>query len=274
MKKLARHIMAAIKIKNMVPVYQDVSENQLLSGKIVLIVGGTGKIGQSIAISLLKCGCKVVITGSKADTVKKSLSTLEKNGDIQGVVWQLNDFKSYEKKIEESINIFGKIDIFIDAAGVHSNNINFFSMTQEEYDRVMDVDLKSMFFCSQLIAKYMIENGIKGHILLISSSRGNEPAWTPYGLAKWGTNGLVKGLAKLLTPKGIIVNGIAPGSTATPLVGYSEGETIYTTENTVERYVMPEEVGNIAKFLVSDMGNMIIGDIISISGGRGIFDIR
>lgn len=274
LKKIARHVMAAVRIKNIVPIYQWKCDSTLLSGKVALIVGGTGKIGQSVALSLLECGCKVIITGSKDSTVQNALSSLKNSSNLKGITLELTKFDSYKKKVEEAKKIFGKIDIFIHSAGVHTENVNFCSLTEAEYDRVMDIDLKSTFFFSQVIAKYMLENKISGHILLISSSRGFEPAWSPYGLAKWGTNGLVKGLAKLLTPQGIIVNGIAPGSTATPLVDYSEGETVYTSENYMGRYVMPEEVGNVAKFLVSDMGNMVIGDVISVSGGRGTFDIR
>lgn len=147
-------------------------------------------------------------------------------------------------------------------------------MTPEEYDRVMDINLKGTFFACQAVGKYMMLNNIKGHILLISSSRGSEPAWSPYGISKWGMKGLTKGLAKMLIPHGIVVNTIAPGSTATELIGVKEGDSIYSTENEESRYIVPDEVGMLAKLLVSDAGNMIVGETIHISGGRGVFDIR
>ena len=120
----------------------------------------------------------------------------------------------------------------------------------------------------------MRDNAIKGHILLISSSRGSEPAYSPYGLSKWGLNGLTQGLAKLLLPHGIIVNAIAPGSTATPLLGIKEGDNLYCDENGMERYIVPDEVAAYARMLVSDMGNVVIGETIHVSAGRGVFDIR
>lgn len=87
----------------------------------------------------------------------------------------------------------------------------------------MDVNLKGTFFACQSIGKYMKANKVKGAILLVSSSRGSEPAWSPYGISKWGLKGLTKGLGKMFAPYGINVNAIAPGSTATRLIGIKEG---------------------------------------------------
>ena len=120
----------------------------------------------------------------------------------------------------------------------------------------------------------MKDHGVKGHILIISSSRGSEPAWSPYGLSKWGTNGMVKGLAQVMIQYGIVVNGIAPGPTATDLLGVKEGDSIYTTENVIGRYAKPLEISAYAKLLVSDLGDMVVGEMLHISGGRGCFDIR
>lgn len=138
----------------------------------------------------------------------------------------------------------------------------------------MDINLKSEYFVCQSVARYMRNNKIKGHILLITSTRGLEPAYSPYGISKWGSNGFVKGLAELLVGYGITVNGIAPGSTATPLIGIDEGKTIWTSENKEGRYVMPSEVAEVAALLVRDAGRMVNGNVIAISGGRGTFDIR
>lgn len=120
----------------------------------------------------------------------------------------------------------------------------------------------------------MVDNKIKGHILNISSSVQNEPAWSPYRLSKWGIKGLTSGLAEKLLPYGIIVNAIAPGSTATNLLGVKDGDSIYTDDNLIGRYIMPDEVATYAKLLVSELGNMVVGDTVYISGGRGTITIR
>ena len=123
----------------------------------------------------------------------------------------------------------------------------------------------------------MMQNQIgveKSHILIISSSRGSEPAWSPYGISKWALNGLIRGLAQMLLPYGIIVNGISPGATATELIGIKEDDSIYSTENGEGRLIMPDEIANVAKLLVGPAGDMIVGETIHVSGGRGVFDIR
>lgn len=147
-------------------------------------------------------------------------------------------------------------------------------MTPSEFDRVMDINLKGTFFACQAIGKYMQENNVKGSILLVSSSRGAEPAWSPYGISKWGINGLTKGLAKIFSSYGINVNAIAPGSTATSLIGIKEGDSISSDENNYGRLVMPEEVATIAKILVSDAGKMVDGEVIHVAAGRGTFEFR
>lgn len=158
--------------------------------------------------------------------------------------------------------------------GVHTENANYWSMSTEEFERVMKINLEGTFFACQEIARHMIDNSIKGKILLISSSRGSEPAWSPYGISKWGLKGLTEGLAKMLLPKGIIVNSIAPGTTATELINYKDGDSIYANDNTANRMIMPEEIAALAKYLVSERCQMISGQTIYISAGRGIFDIR
>lgn len=120
----------------------------------------------------------------------------------------------------------------------------------------------------------MEKSNIRGSILIISSSRGSEPAWSPYGISKWGLKGLTKGLAKIFVPFGINVNSIVPGSTATELIGIKTGENIFSEENDMNRLIMPDEIATLAKLLVSDAGKMINGEIIHIAVGRGSFDIQ
>lgn len=275
-KKLVRHVVSAVKMKNVVPVYQTIKDTEELNGKVALIVGGTGGIGLAIAKSLLSSGCKIIVSGTRDESINNVICKLARvnNSSIKAIKLNVSDINSFNAKVQEAANCFGKIDIFINSAGVHTEHVDFWSMTSAEYDRVMDINLKGAYFLCQSVAKNMIDNKIHGHILLVSSSRGLEPAWSPYGISKRGINGLVKGLAEILTAKGIIVNGIAPGSTATPLIGVSTDDTIYSEENKVGRFILPEEVAEVAKLLVSPAGDMIIGEVVPVSGGRGTFDIR
>lgn len=195
-------------------------------------------------------------------------------GGTQTVVLNLANTDTIADSIDEASSKFGKIDIFVNSAGVHTENVDFLTVTPEEYDRVMNINLKGVYFSCKEMVKYWKARRMRGHILLISSSRGSEPAWSPYGISKWGINELTKELSETLLPDGIIVNAIAPGSTATPLLGIHDGDSIASEDNRLGRMIVPEEVAAYARMLVSDAGNMLAGEIIHISCGRGIWDIR
>lgn len=260
------------KQKNVVSIPGIIRDKQLLEGKVALISGGSGGIGFAMVKNFLESGCKVILAGTNREKMEQIFVRGSEN--LRIMVLTFGDCVNFDEKINEAVRFWGRIDIYVNSAGVHTENVNFWDMNAAEYDRVMNINLRGPFFICQSVGRYMIENHIKGHILLVSSSRGYEPAWTPYGLSKWGLNGLVLGLAEMLLPYGIIVNGIAPGSTATELLGIREGDNLYTTDNGLERLALPEEVAEYAKLLVSDLGNMLAGETIRISGGRGVFDIR
>ena len=272
-KKALMALISMLKWEKKIPIISIKEPGSLLEGKVALITGGSGGIGMAIAKGLLESGCKVIIAGTNEQKLKKCIDNLPVGG-VDFVVINMNDTSSFYKKIEEASCMFGHINLFINSAGVHSVDLDFWDMTENEYDRVMDINLKGVYFFAQAAATYLRNNKLKGKMLFVSSSRGSEPAWSPYGVSKWGLNGFVKGLAKELYPYGINVNGIAPGSTATNLLGYRDGGSIYSDDNSECRYIMPEEVGNITNLLLSDAGNMINGEIIHISSGRGVYDIR
>lgn len=261
------------KKRELVPIVKPIQSEELFVGKVALVSGGTGGIGYAIAKSLFECGCSVIFAGrneSKLENIKK-----EFNSDrVDAVKFDYDNVMDFSDCISKVVNKYGKIDIFVSSAGIHTVNANFWEMTPEEYDRVLDTNLKGTYFACREVGKYMKENGIRGNILIISSTRGSEPAWSPYGISKWGLKGFTEGLAQVLLPYGIVVNTIAPGITATELVGMHEGDSIYSEENGAHRVVMPDEVAALAKLLVSDAGRMIVGETIHISAGRGVFDIR
>lgn len=270
-KKAVMSFISLLKWEKKIPIIEIRNTNRLLADKVALITGGSGGIGMTIAKQFIASGCKVVIAGTNINKINKTIQEL---GDGIPFIINMNEIQSFNTKINEISNIVGNIDIVVCSAGVHSDNIDFWNMTEDEYDRVMDINLKGTYFFCQASANYMRKNKIEGKILLISSSRGSEPAWSPYGLSKWGINGMIKGLAKCLAPYKINVNAIAPGSTATMLLGYEKGNSVYSADNTECRLIMPDEVANIASLLVSEAGKMINGEIIHISSGRGIYDIR
>lgn len=139
--------------------------------------------------------------------------------------------------------------------------------TEKEYDNILDTNLKGVFFLSQMIGKYFVRNNIKGNILNIASASSLRPADSAYSVAKWGIRGLSLGLAKALGKDGITVNGIAPGPTATPMMINNKELNMNLDRIPLGRYVMPEEIANMAVILVSDMGRSIMGELIFMTGG-------
>lgn len=268
------------KIKNAIKWYQDTKprpivienvefkESQLLSGRSALITGGTSGIGYQIAKAFSKSGCRVTITGRSIDRLEKAKADLEKEG-CQGVSISVMDISN----VHQSEQVFDKIteecsmDILVNNAGVLGARMPY--ATEKEFDNVFGTNVKGMFFLSQHIAKYFIKNKIKGNILNISSSSSMRPAISAYTASKWSVRGLTLGLAKSLAQHGITVNAIAPGPTATPML-LNEGESLEKKDSPIGRFILPEEIANMAVILVSPLGKSIIGDTIFMTGGAGL----
>lgn len=186
------------------------------------------------------------------------------------MVWNILETENIPNKLEEALEKFEekRIDILVNSAGIVAKH-SFREITEKEYDTIMDTNAKGTFFMSQAVGEYMIKNKIKGHILNITSSSALRPAWTPYQMSKWAVRGFTLGLADVLLPYGIIVNAIAPGPVATPMLDKKEGESIYNESSPSGRYAVPSEIAELAVFMASDLGNLIVGDTFYITGGSG-----
>ncbi len=262
-------------LKRKIPIYIPVYESNILKGRIALITGATSGIGYSIADSFCKNGCTVIITGRNKNKLQMAKEKLEKENSKARVyenILDLSDIKSFESRLKEIIEKIGNknIDILVNNAGISARNYTLENNKIEEYDAIMDCNLKGTFFLSNIVIKYMEKNKIKGNILNIGSSSGNRPAIDPYAISKWGIRGLTLGMAKKYIDNDIIVNGISPGPTATKMMKDEEDEDISRLQYPMDRFVTPEEVANLAVFLVSDMGRTIVGQTIYMSSGLGV----
>lgn len=257
-----------LRTKKIMPIVTPVDKEKILEGKVALITGGSGGIGLAIAEAFLASGCKVVIAGTKKeklDGIKRKLV----NENLATIVINVTEVKSLSSKVSEAASVYGRIDILVNSAGAHHTH-EFEDMTEEEYDKIMDTNVKGTFFMCQAILEYMIKNKIRGHILNVSSSSALRPAEGPYHMSKWAITGLTKGLAKRCYKDGIIVNAIAPGQTATPMLDVNKNEDISNTYAFAGRYIMPEEIATLATLMVSPMGDMIVGDTFYMTGGSGV----
>lgn len=280
MKRLARKLKSKIKtlsnrFKKIVPVCVPVYHNDLLSNRVALITGGTSGIGFEIARAFLRSGATVIITGRNLERVNVAINSLKDNKEslddkVFGVELNNSNIHDFEEKFTEVKELLAdkKLDILVNNAGILAGG-TFSEVTPEDFDLVHDTNLKGVYFLSQIVSKYMVQNNIHGNILNIASSSSLRPASTPYILSKWGVRGFTLGLAKVLSPHQIIVNGLAPGPTATPML-VSEGK-VDLSHNRIpsNRFATPEEIANFAVILVSDLSRTIIGDTIYMTGGAG-----
>ena len=251
------------------------ASNEMLKGRTALITGATSGIGFEIAKSYLEAGAKVIITGRDKDRIQHACSLLKsihQNYIVHGIQMNNCDVPIFKEKLEEMLRWkdINQIDILVNNAGVLGGDIR--DTTETEYDNIVNTNLKGVFFLSQMIGHYYKEQHIEGNILNIASSSSLRPAASAYTITKWGIRGLTLGLAKILTPYGIIVNGIAPGPTATRMI-FKESNTDIAFKNPIGRCAMPEEIANMAVFLVSNMGRSIVGDIIYMTGGSGLITL-
>ena len=257
--------------KEIHPIIPQITIPNLLEDKVALIMGGHGGIGRAIVKSFLDSGCKIIIVSRNVEKAKASFNM---SSSVSFISFDLLNLSEVNKMVEQAVALYGKIDILVNTAGTHTENVDFWTVSETEYDRVLDINLKGCYFVCRSVAVYMKNNGIKGHILNVSSSTGGEPSWSPYRISKRALEGMTLGMAQIMQPYGIVVNGIAPGEVATNLINWNEGDSIDTEHNHFGRMALPEEVANLALFLVSDMGNMITGQMIYMSGGRGVYDIK
>lgn len=243
-------------------------ENKLLAGKTALVTGGNSGIGYAIAKKFVESGADVIILARNSEKTKKAAEEL----CCDHLIVDVTD----TEKLLSVVDLYIKdrrIDILVNSAGILDKE-PMLAKTPQGYDAVMNTNLKAAYFMSQTIANHMLKNGIKGHILNISSSSSKRPGWGPYQLSKHAMNAMTEGFAMRLAPNGITVNGIAPGITATPMQEGNLVDGSLTYDNPMRRAQSPEEIANLAVFMVSDLGNSIIGDTVLMTGGSGNLSIN
>ncbi len=252
------------------------AQTDLLNGKTALITGGTSGIGKAIAMAFLNAGADVIITGR---SIEKMLHTAEElsqkypQRQVFGIDLDNTKVETFQTKLSEIQKLIGgkHIEILVNNAGVNSGD--GYNCNEKDYDGILDTNLKGVFFLSRVVTEYMIDNNIQGNILNIASSSSLRPATSPYIISKWGIKGLTVGFAKKMIKHGIVVNGLAPGPTLTPMLMKEDSDNIAIANNPSGRFAMPEEIANMAVILTSGLGRMIVGDIIYMTGGAGTITV-
>ncbi len=250
---------------------------KLLEGKNAIITGASRGIGEGIAIKFAEQGCNVAFTyisdssAEKAKALEEKLTSL----GVKAKAYQSNagDFATCEIFVNDVLKEFSNIDICVNNAGISKDNL-LMRMTPEQWDDVMQINLKSVFNMTKQVIKPMMKKR-SGSIINMSSIVGEtgNAGQSSYAASKAGIIGFTKSIAKELGSRNIRCNAVAPGFVETDMTSYlKEGESAdkYKANIPLGRFASTEDIANVCLFLACDMGNYITGQVISACGGLNI----
>lgn len=242
-----------------------------LSKKNALITGGSRGIGRAIAMELSRQGINIIITyNSSEEKALEVIKEVENNGvkglAIKADVSSEEDVKNMMKTIK---NQFDSVDILVNNAGVTKDNL-LLRMKTEEWDKVMDTNLKGVYLCTKAVARGMMKKRY-GKIINIASVVGisGNAGQGNYSASKAGVIGFTKSIAKELGSRGITVNGVAPGFVETDMTEVLSEDIKKHSLNMIplKRFGKPEDIANVVGFLCSEKADYITGQIINVDGG-------
>ena len=236
----------------------------ILKGKHVLITGGSRGLGFAIAKKALKEQAMVCITGRSLENLEQAKEKLGRSPNLFIIENDIREISKHDNVIKEACNKMGGIDILVNNAGVSVHDITYLTCTESQWDMQVDTNLKGTYFMTQAFMKYYEKSGLSnGKIIIMASERGLYGDDVPYGLVKRALISYTEGLAVRLINKGVRVNAIAPGVTATDMTGYSPDGDLYRKYARGKRILLPEEIAETAVFLMSDASNCISGQVIA-----------
>ena len=242
-------------------------------GKVVLITGAAKGIGRTTALAFSEQGAKVVLVDVLEEGLKEVHGIIQKAGrealSIQGDV---SDNSRVQNAVKKAIKVFGKIDVLVNNAGIDVGSAPIIKVTEEMWDKSLQVNLKSVFYFCKSVVPIMLKNG-KGSIVNVASIAAKEPNenMAPYAVSKAGIICFSRVLAKEVARDGIRVNCVAPGLTKTDLLANLSPEQFDSLLKKIpmERVGYPEEVADLILFLSSEKSSFITGQCFNIAGGRG-----
>ncbi|MEP7381921.1 MAG: glucose 1-dehydrogenase [Gemmatimonadota bacterium] len=245
-----------------------------LQGKVAIVTGGNSGIGMAIVLEFARQGANLVIDyvshPEATDALKKEVKAL---GDrVIGVKADVSQLAELRRVFAAAVQEFGRVDIMVNNAGIETRT-SILDTTEEQYDRVLAINLKSAFFGTQLAAQQMIAQGGGGRIINISSVHEDwpMPGNTPYCLSKGGMRMLTRTAGVELAPHNILVVGVGPGAVATPINAgtMNDPALLKQLDDSIPlgRLAKPEEIASLVAFLASDGASYITATTIFADGG-------
>lgn len=242
----------------------------ILKDKIAIITGAAQGIGKAIAVTLAKRGCKLAIIDKNE---KVLIETSKEMTETEVIAFSIDvaNLKEVEETVEKVNEKFGRIDILVNNAGITRDTL-VLRMKEEDWDAVLNVNLKGTFNCSKAVTKYMVKQR-NGKIINISSIIGiiGNAGQANYSASKAGVIGLTKSLAKELASRNINVNAVAPGFIKTAMTDIlsQEVKDIMLKNIPLSRFGEPSDIAEAVLFLASDSSNYITGHVLEVTGGLG-----
>ncbi|HAT4106713.1 3-oxoacyl-[acyl-carrier-protein] reductase [Clostridium perfringens] len=243
----------------------------MLKDKVAIVTGGTRGIGRAIALKLADHGANIVINYRNSDKEAEELKAIleEKGVKVLTVKCDISNFEDSKNLMDKCKEVFGKIDILVNNAGITKDTL-IMRMKEEDFDNVIDVNLKGTFNCAKHASAIMLKQRF-GKIINMTSVVGiaGNAGQVNYAASKAGVIGLTKSLSKELGSRGITVNAVAPGFINTDMTAsLSEKVKEEASKNIpLKRLGDPEDVANLVGFLASDAANYITGQVINVDGG-------
>jgi 3-oxoacyl-[acyl-carrier protein] reductase len=250
---------------------------KLLEGRSAIVTGAARGIGEAIALKFAEHGSDVAITyvSDSSSARAKDLEERIKSFGVKALSIKANaaDFAACETLVTDVVAAFGKIDICVNNAGISKDNL-LLRMTPEQWDEVIDVNLKSVFNMTKQVIRPMMK-AKSGSIINMSSVIGEmgNAGQSSYAASKAGIIGFTKSIAKELGSRNIRSNAIAPGFVETDMTTYlkdGDAASKYLSDIPLGKFATPEDIANVALFLASDLSSYITGQTISACGGLNI----
>ena len=243
----------------------------MLNGKVAVVTGASRGIGRQIAISMAKEGAVVIVnyngSAAKAEDVVKEIT--EAGGQAEAVQCNVSDYSAAEVFLKDIISRYKRIDILVNNAGITRDNL-LMKMTEEEFDAVIDTNLKGAFNCIKHVSRQMLKQK-GGRIINISSVSGvmGNAGQANYSASKAGVIGLTKSVARELASRGITCNAVAPGFIETEMTEAMPEAAREAVKKQIplQRTGQVSDVAGVAAFLASDLADYITGQVISVDGG-------
>ena len=237
--------------------------------KVIWITGASSGIGEELAIQLARAGAKLILSARNEEKLHDLQQKIENHNQHSVVPLDLANLSNLTELTSEILEIYGRIDILINNAGI-TQDARLVKMTEAQFDTVIDVNLKGVFNCTQLIVPHMLEAG-SGAVVNASSVVGlyGNFGQTNYSATKFGVIGFTKTWARELGPKGIRVNAVCPGFIATEMVKAMPENILQDIEKRswLGRLGTPTEMANVYLFLASDEASYVNGVALEASGG-------